>query len=204
MAAAAIQARIAPRRRPCWAGTPEIYFTKAIDNSRLVKVEDPQRVREMRQFGFALACLFLFVMVYAFSHATIDPVDAHKIVLTPDLGKVAVVAANLYVIFFNVSWGPVLWVMLVLTALTAVYRFVRVYRQAAHPPRVHTRRGRLLSRDDPVGPEGRLTSEDKALGDANRPAPLRMWWTARRMEGRRMEGDRTRRRHPSVRRNSRP
>jgi len=86
----------------------------------------------------------------------------------------------------------------VLTALTAGYRFVRVYRQAAHPPRVHTRRGRLLSRDDRVAPE------DNALVDANRPAPLRMWWTARRMEGRRMEGDRTRRRHPSVRRNSRP
>ncbi|HTK16898.1 MAG TPA: CDP-alcohol phosphatidyltransferase family protein [Acidimicrobiia bacterium] len=98
---------------------------------------------------------------------------------------------------FNVI-VPVLWVMLVLTALTAGYRFVRVYRQAAHPPRVHTRRGRLLSRDDRVAPE------DNALVDANRPAPLRMWWTARRMEGRRMEGDRTRRRHPSVRRNSRP
>jgi cell division protein FtsL len=68
MAAAAVQARVTPRRRSCWVGTPEIYFTKAIDNSRLVKVEDPQRSREMRQFGVALACLFLFVMVYAFQH----------------------------------------------------------------------------------------------------------------------------------------
>ena len=68
MAAAAIQTRIVTGRRPCWAGTPEIYFTKAIDNSRLVKVEDPQRSREMRQFGVALACLFLFVMTYAFQH----------------------------------------------------------------------------------------------------------------------------------------
>jgi cell division protein FtsL len=49
-------------------GTPEIYFAKAIDNSRLVKVEDPRRAREMRQFGVALACLFLFVMAYAFQH----------------------------------------------------------------------------------------------------------------------------------------
>ena len=49
-------------------GTPEVYFTKAIDNSRLVKVEDPQRVREMRHFGIALGCLFLFVMAYAFQH----------------------------------------------------------------------------------------------------------------------------------------
>jgi cell division protein FtsL len=68
MAAAAVQVRVTPRRRSCWAGTPEIYFTKTIDNSRLVKVEDPQRAREMRHFGFALACLFLFVMVYAFQH----------------------------------------------------------------------------------------------------------------------------------------
>jgi len=45
-----------------------VYFTKAIDNSRLVKVEDPRRAREMRQFGIALGCLFLFVMAYAFQH----------------------------------------------------------------------------------------------------------------------------------------
>ena len=49
-------------------GTPEIYFAKAIDNSRLVKVEDPRRARELRQFGFALGCLFLLVMAYAFQH----------------------------------------------------------------------------------------------------------------------------------------
>ena len=68
MAAAAIQPSVAVRRRPYWTGTPEIYFTKAIDNSRLVKVEDPRRSREMRQFGIALGCLFLFVMAYAFQH----------------------------------------------------------------------------------------------------------------------------------------
>src|SRR5438445_9616754 len=55
-------------RRPCWTGTPEIYFAKGIDNSRLVKVEDPRRTSEMRQFGIALGCLFLFVMAYAFQH----------------------------------------------------------------------------------------------------------------------------------------
>jgi len=72
MAAAVIQAVVypnaPPRRRPCWNGTPEIYFAKSIDNSRLVKVEDPRRAREMRQFGIALCCLFLFVMAYAFQH----------------------------------------------------------------------------------------------------------------------------------------
>jgi len=68
MAAAAIQPSLAVRSHSCWIGTPEIYFTKAIDNSRLVKVEDPRRAREMRQFGIALGCLFLFVMAYAFQH----------------------------------------------------------------------------------------------------------------------------------------
>ena len=51
-----------------WTGTPEIYFAKAIDNSRLVKVEDPRRNREMKQFVTALACLFLFVFLYAWQH----------------------------------------------------------------------------------------------------------------------------------------
>ena len=51
-----------------WSGTPEVYFAKAIDNSRLVRVADRQRSREMRQFAVALALLFLFVMVYAWQH----------------------------------------------------------------------------------------------------------------------------------------
>lgn len=55
-------------RRPCWTGTPEIYFTKAIDNSRLVKIEDPNRGREMKLFGGAMACLFLLVMTFAWQH----------------------------------------------------------------------------------------------------------------------------------------
>lgn len=53
---------------PCWTGTPEIYFSKAIDNSRVVRVEDPRRSREMKQFGSALACLFLLVMTFAWQH----------------------------------------------------------------------------------------------------------------------------------------
>jgi hypothetical protein len=54
--------------RSLWTGTPEIYFAKAIDNSRLVKVEDPRRSREMKHFGFALGCLFLLVFTYAWQH----------------------------------------------------------------------------------------------------------------------------------------
>jgi len=68
-AAAVIQSAIpAARRNKFFTGTPEIYFAKAIDNSRLVKVEDPGRNREMKQFGTALACLFLLVFTYAWQH----------------------------------------------------------------------------------------------------------------------------------------
>ena len=67
-AAAANPGAIGSRRKPCWVGTPEIYFPKAIDNSRLVKIEDPKRSREMRQFGIALTCLFLLVMTYTWQH----------------------------------------------------------------------------------------------------------------------------------------
>ena len=55
-------------RKTSWTGTPEIYFSKAIDNSRLVKMEDPRRNQEMKQFGTALACLFLLVFTYAWQH----------------------------------------------------------------------------------------------------------------------------------------
>ena len=68
-AAATFRGTIPVAGRPSiWTGTPEIYFAKAIDNSRLVKVEDPRRTREMKQFGTALACLFLLVFTYAWQH----------------------------------------------------------------------------------------------------------------------------------------
>src|SRR5580704_1665781 len=69
MSAVATQSAIlSSRRKSCWLGTPEIYFRKNIDNSRLIKVEDPRREREMKQFAFALFCLFLLVMGYALQH----------------------------------------------------------------------------------------------------------------------------------------
>jgi hypothetical protein len=70
MAAAAAIRTAVPASGPSsfWTGTPEIYFSKAIDNSRLVKLEDPRRNREMKQFGAALACLFLLVFTYAWQH----------------------------------------------------------------------------------------------------------------------------------------
>src|SRR5580658_7810311 len=69
MSAVPIECAVVPSgRKSCWLGTPEIYFRKTIDNSRLVKVEDPRRAREMKYFGFALCCLFLLVMGYALQH----------------------------------------------------------------------------------------------------------------------------------------
>jgi cell division protein FtsL len=58
--------RQAQRRRR--VRTPEFYFTRHIDNSRLVKASDPVRVREMRLFSAALAVLFSLVMIYAMQH----------------------------------------------------------------------------------------------------------------------------------------
>jgi CDP-diacylglycerol---glycerol-3-phosphate 3-phosphatidyltransferase len=72
---------------------------------------------------------------------------------------------------------PILWIMLVLTAFTAVQRFVRVYRQAGRPPR-------------PAHPR-------KVEGPAT---PLRSWWTSRRIDGERTRVSR----HRSERRRARP
>jgi hypothetical protein len=66
MAAPAL-ATASPRRLPR-GGTPEIYFSKPIDNSRVVAVADHRRNREMAQFSVAAAVLFLLVMVYAWQH----------------------------------------------------------------------------------------------------------------------------------------
>jgi hypothetical protein len=48
--------------------TPEFYFTRHIDNSRLVKAPDPVRVREMRVFSAAVTVLFSLVMIYGLQH----------------------------------------------------------------------------------------------------------------------------------------
>jgi cell division protein FtsL len=54
--------------RGMFIGTPEIYFAKRIDNSRVVMVTDPKRRREMVTFGIMLGVLFLLVMVYLWQH----------------------------------------------------------------------------------------------------------------------------------------
>ncbi len=49
-------------------GTPEIYFTKRIDNSRVMKIVDPQRRRELASFAIMLGVLLMFAMVYVWQH----------------------------------------------------------------------------------------------------------------------------------------
>jgi len=48
--------------------TPEFYFVKHFDNTRLVKASDPVRVREMRVFSAAVAVLFSLIMIYGLQH----------------------------------------------------------------------------------------------------------------------------------------
>src|SRR5579863_10205473 len=48
--------------------TPEFYFTRHLDNSRLVKAADPVRVREMRIFAAAVTVLFSLIMIYGLQH----------------------------------------------------------------------------------------------------------------------------------------
>jgi len=52
----------------------------------------------------------LTLAVIAFSTATTDAQGA--VSLSDSMGVLALVSANIYVIFFNFSWGPVMWVML--------------------------------------------------------------------------------------------
>ena len=48
--------------------TPEVFFTKHIDNSRIVKEDDPERRREMRTFSAVSTVLFVLMMVYVWQH----------------------------------------------------------------------------------------------------------------------------------------
>jgi cell division protein FtsL len=63
---AELMAKQAMRRRG--VRTPEIYFTKHFDNTRLVKAPDPAVVRQMRAFCAAVAVLFMLVMFYGLQH----------------------------------------------------------------------------------------------------------------------------------------
>lgn len=59
---------LAAQRRGRRGPTPEALFAKRIDNSRLVKANDPARGREMRSFAYAMVFLLSLVMVYGWQH----------------------------------------------------------------------------------------------------------------------------------------
>ncbi|MFC4525901.1 sugar porter family MFS transporter [Dyella halodurans] len=52
----------------------------------------------------------LILVTVAFANAGVDANG--KLALSHPMGTLALVAANVYVAFFNMSWGPVMWVML--------------------------------------------------------------------------------------------
>ncbi len=56
------------QRRARRGPTPEVFFAKHIDNSRIVKADDPTRRKEMRQFTVVMSVLFALVMVYVWQH----------------------------------------------------------------------------------------------------------------------------------------
>ena len=48
--------------------TPEVFFPKRLDNSRLVKVEDPRRKQEIRTMVAAAVIFLAVLMVYTWQH----------------------------------------------------------------------------------------------------------------------------------------
>jgi cell division protein FtsL len=65
------------QRRARRGPTPEVFFTKHIDNSRIVKADDPERRREMRTFTAVMSVLFLLVMVYVWQHFSAIEIGYH-------------------------------------------------------------------------------------------------------------------------------
>jgi SP family sugar:H+ symporter-like MFS transporter len=59
--------------------------------------------------GSAGMFVTLGLMAWCFSQATMVNGSLH---LPDQIGMIALIAANAYVVFFNFSWGPVMWVML--------------------------------------------------------------------------------------------
>jgi MFS transporter, SP family, sugar:H+ symporter len=59
--------------------------------------------------GSAGMTVTLAVVALCFSTATMVDGGLH---LSDGTGRIALIAANAYVVFFNMSWGPIMWVML--------------------------------------------------------------------------------------------
>ena len=57
--------------------TPEVFFVKHLDNTRLVKAADPVRVTEMRRFAIAMTILFTVVIMYGWQHLSSIEIGYH-------------------------------------------------------------------------------------------------------------------------------
>jgi MFS transporter, SP family, sugar:H+ symporter len=65
--------------------------------------------KPLLMIGSVGMALTLGALTVAFATGDMSAGTLH---LAPTVGRVALISANLYVIFFNLSWGPVMWVML--------------------------------------------------------------------------------------------
>lgn len=59
---------LAAQQRARRGPTPEVFFAKKIDNSRLVKAPDPRRVKEMRSFTMAMGLFLCLLLIYGWQH----------------------------------------------------------------------------------------------------------------------------------------
>ena len=73
-------------------------------------VVDRMGRKPMLAIGSLGMAVTLGAMAAVFVHAGTDA--AGKLVLTGNSGPIALIAANLFVAFFNFSWGPVMWILL--------------------------------------------------------------------------------------------
>ncbi|WP_286805006.1 MULTISPECIES: sugar porter family MFS transporter [unclassified Marinimicrobium] len=62
-------------------------------------------------FGSAGMAITLGLVAYAFAGAPVN-VETGNLNLSDNAGLLALIAANAYVFLFNLSWGPVMWIML--------------------------------------------------------------------------------------------
>src|ERR1700729_1596879 len=65
------------QRKARRGSTPEVFFAKHIDNTRLVKAAGPGRRREGRTFSAVMSVLFVLVMVYVWQHFSAIEIGYH-------------------------------------------------------------------------------------------------------------------------------
>ena len=61
-------ALLAAQQRARRGPTPEAFFAKKIDNSRLRKAKDPRRSKEMRTFSVVMGLFLCLLLVYGWQH----------------------------------------------------------------------------------------------------------------------------------------